>query len=54
MGLLGVVALALIAWSQAAGAAPTDKVHVLDAATFDDPSREPEPVPGAFSMLERS
>jgi hypothetical protein len=27
---------------------------VLDGATLDDPSREPKPVPGAFSMLDRS
>jgi len=27
---------------------------VLDGAALDDPSREPKPVPGAFSMLDRS
>lgn len=37
-----------------ASAAPKDKVEVLDGAALDDPSREPKPVPGAFSMLDRS
>jgi hypothetical protein len=46
--------VALVASSQPASAAPKDKVEVLDGATLDDPSREPEPVPGAFSMLDRS
>ena len=27
---------------------------MLDGATLDDPSREPKPVPGAFSKLDRS
>jgi len=27
---------------------------VLDGAALDDPSREPKPVPGPFSMLDRS
>jgi hypothetical protein len=31
-----------------------DKVEVLDGAALADPSREPKPVPGAFSMLDRS
>ena len=52
--LVGLVAVALIASSQATSAAPKDKVDVLDAATLDDPAREPEPVTGAFSMLERA
>ena len=46
--------MALVASSQVASAAPKDNVEVLDGATLDDPSREPEPVPGAFSMLDRS
>ena len=48
------LAVALVASSQVASAAPKDKVEVLDGATLDDPSREPEPVPGAFSMLDCS
>jgi hypothetical protein len=39
---------------QVASAAPKDKVEVLDGAALDDPSREPEPVPGVFWMLDRS
>ena len=27
---------------------------MLDGAALDDPSREPKPVPGSFSMLDRS
>jgi hypothetical protein len=46
--------VALVASSQVASAAPKDKVEVLDGATLDDPTREPKPVPGAFSMLDRS
>lgn len=53
-GSIGLVAVALIAWSQAASAAPKDKVDVLDQTTIDDSTREPEPVAGAFSMLERA
>ena len=53
-GLVGLLAVALVASSQVASAAPKDKVEVLDGATLDDPSREPKPVPGAFSMLDRS
>jgi hypothetical protein len=45
-GVIGVVAGVLIAASQAASAAPKDKVAVLDQSTR-------EPVTGAFSMLER-
>jgi hypothetical protein len=44
----------LVASSQVASAAPKDTVEVLDGAALDDPSREPKPVPGAFSMLDRS
>jgi hypothetical protein len=46
--------VALVASSQVASAAPKDNVEVLDGATLNDPSREPEPVPGAFSMLDCS
>jgi hypothetical protein len=46
--------LALVTFSQAASAAPKDKVDVLDGATLDDPSQEPEPIAGAFSMLDRT
>ena len=53
-GLVGLLAVALVASSQVASAAPKDKIEVLDGATLDDLSREPEPVPGAFSMLDRS
>jgi hypothetical protein len=53
-GLVGLAALALVAFSHVASAAPRDKVEVLAAATFDDPARQPEPVAGAFSMLERA
>jgi hypothetical protein len=53
-GLVGLLVVALVASSQVTIAAPKDKVEVLDGATLDDPSREPEPVPGAFSMLDRS
>src|ERR671918_3143074 len=51
-GLLALIAVTGIAASQAAGAAPTDKVDVLDGATLDEAT--PEPVTGAFSMLERT
>src|ERR671919_1034616 len=51
-GLLALIAVTAIAASQAAGAAPTDKVDVLDGATLDGAT--PEPVTGAFSMLERT
>ena len=44
--LVGLLAVALVATSQVASAAPKDKVEVLDAATLDDPSREPTPAPG--------
>jgi hypothetical protein len=44
-GLVGLLAVALVASSQVASAAPKDKVEVLDGATLDDPSREPEPIP---------
>ena len=53
-GLVGLLAVALVASSQVASAAPKDKVEVLDGATLDDPSCEPKPVSGAFSMLDRS
>jgi hypothetical protein len=53
-GLVGLLAVALVASPQVPSAAPKDKVEVLDGATLDDPSREPEPVPGAFSILDRS
>ena len=53
-GLVGLLAVALVASFQVASAAPKDKVEVLDGATLDDPSREPKPVPGAFSMLDRT
>jgi hypothetical protein len=46
--------MALVASSQVASAAPKDRLDVLDGATLDDPSREPKPAPGAFSMLDRS
>jgi hypothetical protein len=46
--------VARVASSQVASAAPMDKAEVLDGAALDDPSREPKPVPGAFSMLDRS
>jgi hypothetical protein len=49
-----VLVLALVTFSQAASAAPKDKVDVLDGATLDDPSQEPEPIAGAFSMLDRT
>jgi hypothetical protein len=45
--LVGLIAVALIAGSQAASAAPKDKVDVFDEATR-------EPVTGAFSMLDRT
>jgi hypothetical protein len=45
--VIGLVAVGLIAWSQAASAAPKDKVDVLDETTR-------EPVTGAFSMLDRA
>jgi hypothetical protein len=45
-GVIGVAAASLIAASQAASAAPKDRVAVLDDSTR-------EPVTGAFSMLER-
>ena len=48
--LVGLLAVALVASSHVASAAPKDKVEVLDDATLDDPSRVPTPVPGAFSM----
>jgi hypothetical protein len=48
------LAVALVASSYVASAAPKDKVDVLDGATLDDPSREPKPVPGAFSTIARS
>lgn len=44
--VLGTIAVAAVAWSQAASAAPKDKAAVLDAVTQ-------EQVPAAFSMLER-
>ena len=50
--LFALIAVTAIAASQAAGAAPTDKVDVLDGATLDGAT--PEPVTGAFSMLERT
>jgi hypothetical protein len=53
-GLVGLLAVALVASSQVASAAPKDKVEVLDGAALHAPSREPKPVPGAFSMLDRS
>jgi len=53
-GFIGLLALALVTFSQAASAAPKDKVDVLDGATLDDPSQEPEPIAGAFSMLDRT
>ena len=46
-GVIGVAAGALIAASQAASAAPKDRVGVLDESTR-------EPVTGAFSMLNRA
>ncbi len=46
-GVIGVAAGALIAASQAASAAPKDRVAVLDESTH-------EPVTGAFSTLERA
>ena len=46
-GLVGLLAVALVASSQAASAAPKDKVEVLDGATLDDPSREPSAMSGA-------
>jgi hypothetical protein len=51
-GSIGLVAVALIASSQAASAAPKDKVDVLDGATLDGAT--PQPITGAFSMLDRS
>jgi hypothetical protein len=48
-GLIGLLAVALVASSQVASAAPKDKVEVLDGATLDDPNREPKPVPGGRS-----
>jgi hypothetical protein len=51
-GSIGLVAVALIASSQAASAAPKDKVDVLDGATLDGAT--PEPITGAFSMLDRA
>jgi hypothetical protein len=44
-GLAGLLAVALVASSQVASAAPKDKVEVLDGSTLDDPSRKPKPVP---------
>lgn len=46
-GVIILAAAGLLAASQAASAAPKDKVRVLDQASR-------EPVTGAFSMLERS
>jgi hypothetical protein len=46
--------VARVASSQVASTPPMDKAEVLDGAALDDPSREPKPVPGAFSMLDRS
>jgi hypothetical protein len=46
--------VARVASSQVASTPPMDKAEVLDGAALDGPSREPKPVPGAFSMLDRS
>jgi hypothetical protein len=46
-GAIGLVTAALITWTQAASAAPKDKVDVLDEATR-------KPITPAFSMLGRA
>jgi hypothetical protein len=51
-GLVGLVAVTAIAASQAAIAAPMDKVDMLAGATLDGAT--PQPIPGAFSILDRA
>ena len=51
-GLVGLVAVTAIAASQAAIAAPIDKVDMLAGATLD--GAIPQPIPGAFSILDRA
>jgi hypothetical protein len=51
-GLVALVAMTAIGGSQAASAAPKDKVDMLDGATVDGAT--PGPITGAFSVIDRA